>query len=278
MNPFYEKRERKLQTSLSENMRFPEHLHSDTELLMVRKGQIEVNVMGERRLLSAGECAVIFPQQVHSYLSNAENRVQILIFDASLAGSYMHLIQKYRPACPFVTSDRLNTDVRLAFDRILALSQWDVNGYCKTEADAMALGRAWIQVIFAHLVPVLDLEERKKEEGTDITCRLVQYVMEHFKEPLTLEILARQLHVNKYYLSHIFSGRLQMNFRQYLNQIRLEHALQEMRTTDHSITRIWEEAGFNSQRSFNRVFLENMGMTPMEYRRMQGRNGSAAYR
>ena len=32
---------------------------------------------------------------------------------------------------------------------------------------------------------------------------------------------------------------------------------------------IWEEAGFNSQRSFNRVFRPVMGMTPMEYKKGQ---------
>ncbi|MBQ7840885.1 MAG: helix-turn-helix transcriptional regulator [Lachnospiraceae bacterium] len=276
MNPFYEKREMKLQTDVSENLSFPEHLHEDTELLLVRQGQIEVNVMGERRCLSAGDCAVIFPQQIHSYYSAAENRVQILVFDASLSGTYMRTLQKLRPICPFITSERLNSDVRLAFDRMLALSDRSVaeqlqaerlQDTFKSEEEINALRCAWIQVILALLMPALQLEEQKKAESMDVTCRLVQYVMEHFKEPLTLEFLAKQLHVNKYYLSHIFSDRLQMNFRQYLNRIRLEHALHDMQTTDHSITRIWEDAGFNSQRSFNRIFLETMGISPMEYRR-----------
>ena len=259
-NAYYEKRERKLQVVLSQNMRFPEHLHEDIELLLVRRGQIEVNVMGERRILCAGDCAVIFPEQIHSYHSREESTVQLLIFDASLSGVYRNVMQKYRPEDPFLSSQRLDSDVRLAFDRILAA--WE-----RHEANELEVARAWIQVILALIMPSLSLAERKKEEGADVTCRLVSYITEHYQEQLTLEVLARELHVNKFYLSHIFSDRLKVNFRQYLNQIRLEHALLEMKSTDHSITRIWEEAGFNSQRSFNRVFLEQMGMTPMEYRR-----------
>lgn len=261
-NAYYEKRERKLQVVLSENMRFPEHLHEDMELLLVRKGQIEVNVMGDRRLLCAGDCAVIFPEQIHSYHTREESCVQLLIFDVSLAGSYRNVIQKCRPADPYLLSQHLDSDVCLAFDRIL--SAWE-----RRESDEPEVVRAWIQVVLALVLPGLCLTEKKKEEGADVTCRLVSYVMEHYKEQLTLEGLARELHVNKFYLSHIFSDRLQVNFRHYLNQIRLEHALSEMKSTDHSITRIWEEAGFQSQRSFNRVFLEQMGMTPMEYRRAQ---------
>ena len=58
-----------------------------------------------------------------------------------------------------------------------------------------------------------------------------------------------------------------MNFRQYLNHIRLDYALGLLRTTDYSVTRVWEEAGFNSQRSFNRFFQETLGETPLAYRK-----------
>lgn len=73
--------------------------------------------------------------------------------------------------------------------------------------------------------------------------------------------------MNKYYISDIFSGQLQTNFRRYLNHIRLEHAMQLIKITNAPLTDIWAEAGFNSQRSFNRAFMEIMGMTPMEYRK-----------
>ena len=68
------------------------------------------------------------------------------------------------------------------------------------------------------------------------------------------------------YLSHTFSARLQMSFREYLNRIRLEYAMQLIRTTGKPLTEIWEDAGFESQRSFNRVFRDAAGMTPKEYR------------
>ena len=104
-------------------------------------------------------------------------------------------------------------------------------------------------------------------ESTDLTWRLIQYIGEHFQEPLSLEGLARELHVNKFYLSHTFSRKLQMNFREYLNHIRLDHARRLIRSTSRPMTEIWAEAGFESQRSFNRVFREVEGMTPGQYRK-----------
>lgn len=114
-------------------------------------------------------------------------------------------------------------------------------------------------MILASLFPRFELREDERPEDMDLTYRLVRYVMEHFQEPLSLEELARNLHVNKYYLSHTFSSRLQMNFREYLNRIRLEYATQQIRSTRKPLTEIWEDAGFESQRSFNRVFMRQWG-------------------
>lgn len=255
MNPFYENKKSPLQISPSFNMEFPEHLHSHTEILFVRQGRILVTVMGQSKELEKGDCAVIFPQKIHSYHSLGDSLSWLLIFGNSLAGPYLHSLQEYSPSAPFLAAPVLHRDVALAFERL-----YDSSGN-------ISLCRAWIQVLLANLMPLLSLQKENQPESMELTHRLVHYIMEHFQEPLTLEAVARELHVNKYYLSHIFSDRLHMNFREYLNRIRLEYAMQLIRSTKQSLTGIWQEAGFNSQRSFNRIFRETTGTTPLAYRK-----------
>lgn len=270
MNPFFEKREKKLHADVAFDMNFPEHFHEEMELFMVTEGAVEVNVMGKKQTLTAGDCAVIFPEQIHSYKPACESRSYILIFGSSFMGSYRRSIQTQIPDSPFLEHKVLSEDVKLAFERICQISGHGNNQITETIADPMMVSSAWIQVILALIMPVLKLQERKENENMGITGELIQYIMEHYREPLTLELLAQKLHINKYYLSHVFSDKLRTSFPQYLNQIRLDHALYEMRNTEQAIGRIWEEAGFNSQRSFNRVFRENVGMTPKEYRKKFG--------
>lgn len=221
---------------------------------------------------------MIFPQQIHSYHKSAESRSRLFIFDASLAGMYLHPIRKYIPTHPFLTAEELSEDGKLALDRIYLLSH-DGQGVADAPAAecADACGKipsrtedicsAWIQVLFALIWSRLLPEKRDRTEGAELTCQLVQYVSEHFQEPLTLEMLARELHINKFYISHIFSNQLQINFRRYLSHIRLEYAMQLMKTNSAPLIDICAEAGFNSLRSFNRAFAEIMGMTPGEYRK-----------
>lgn len=310
MKLFYESKDYSVQSFEAVHMGFPEHLHDHVEILLVMEGSIVVRIMDKSRELEAGDCAVIFPQQIHSYHTPAESRTRLFIFDDSLTGRYLHAVRKCGPTQPFLSAGELPGDGVLALDRLYGLScnKREMQAEGSAGADNSAVGKniadventdikekltahtdvvggkstgtqkmpapnaeelcaAWIQVLFALIWHRLSPEKRSKSEGMELTCQVVQYVMEHFQEPLTLEVLARELHVNKYYISHIFSDRLQIHFRRYLNHIRLEYAMELMKAVDTPLIDICLEAGFNSQRSFNRAFMEIMGMTPMEYRK-----------
>jgi len=74
------------------------------------------------------------------------------------------------------------------------------------------------------------------------------------------------LGISRYYLSRIFSNKLNSSFNEFVNNIRVSYASTLILATDMTITQICNEAGFNSLRTFNRVFKESFHMTPSEYR------------
>jgi YesN/AraC family two-component response regulator len=88
--------------------------------------------------------------------------------------------------------------------------------------------------------------------------------MENYTEPLTLDTLARDLHLNKYYISHMFQKRMETGFSEFVNYLRIEHAC-EMLSKDRSVTEVAYASGFSSIRSFNRIFANKMGMPPTQY-------------
>lgn len=257
MNPFYEKTQQGMRIFLAESMTFPAHLHEQTEILYVLEGSIKVGISGHTRVMDKGECAFIFPDQVHNYLTEDYAKVLLIIFDSIAAGTYARILKRTYPDMPFLGTDVVGVEAEYAFEQLLKLQEvgdWQQNA-------------AWIHVVLAYLLPKLTLIPDKHPEDMDLTFRLVHFIMEHFQEPLTLEQLAKELHVNKFYLSHILSQKLQMNFREYLNQIRLEYAIQSIRSGAVSLLKVWEDAGFESQRSFNRIFKAQTGMTPRDYRK-----------
>ena len=119
----------------------------------------------------------------------------------------------------------------------------------------------------ARALPALRLERNLTSDRQELTYQISHYVGEHFREPLTLGTLAQELGLNRYHLSHLFSEKIGQSFPAYLARIRFSCACAALAETDRPITEIAEESGFESQRTFFRVFRQQLGVTPLQYRR-----------
>lgn len=78
--------------------------------------------------------------------------------------------------------------------------------------------------------------------------------------------LARELQVGEAYLSRIVNLHYNKTIPQLLNDLRVGDAQRLLKETDVSIQTVFEESGFNSITTFNRVFKELTGESPKEYR------------
>lgn len=259
MRPFYEDRQGSFQCFPTENITFPAHLHSAVELIYISDGALEVTIHDQTKTVRKEEAALIFPDMVHSYLTTDFCRGILCIFPPAHAKEYFHLFRRQQPECPFLACRECSPDLPFLFQRMLTYAE-----------QSTALGVAWLNLILAFLIPRIVLVPRDRQEDTDISYQIISYVSQHFQEPLTLEILAGELHFNKYYISRVFRGKLNCGFHEYLNRLRLDYAVRLLQDTNRTVTDIWQEAGFESQRTFNRAFLDCYKTTPSQYRRAAG--------
>lgn len=89
---------------------------------------------------------------------------------------------------------------------------------------------------------------------------------------LTLATLAIKLHTPPHELSRIINAGLDKSFSDFINELRVRDVALKMnnKAYDHfTLVGIAYESGFNSQRTFNRVFKETTGKTPAEYKSAQ---------
>lgn len=256
MQPFYEKKEKEFHCSLSKNMTFPAHLHNAVELVFVQDGAIEVTAQDQQKIIRKNEIALIFPDMIHSYLTQDFSTSILCIFSPSLIKGYYHLLCRKQPECPFFSSLICNMELAPAFENMLQYAE-----------QSLPISEAWLNLILAYLMSEAVLIPRDSQRHADIGYQLISYISTHFQEPLTLDQISQELHFNKYYISRVFSGRLHCSFSEYVNRLRLDHAARMLRETDQSITDIWQDAGFESQKTFNRTFLSCYGMTPSQYRK-----------
>ena len=98
-------------------------------------------------------------------------------------------------------------------------------------------------------------------------CAAVKrYIDLHFKEALTLDQLAEEAHMNKFYLSHSFKREYGVSPVNYMITRRIEESKYLLAETDLSLSQIAQLLGFSSLSYFSQVFRRTQDVTPMEYR------------
>jgi len=95
----------------------------------------------------------------------------------------------------------------------------------------------------------------------------IKYINEHFRERLTLEMVASKVFVNPKYFSHVFKKEMGTAFTEYVIHLRIQYACRLLETTNFPAYRISIECGFSDPSYFNRVFCAQMNMTPQSYRK-----------
>ena len=109
---------------------------------------------------------------------------------------------------------------------------------------------------------------RESSQADSLTLRsIVSFCAQNYSRELTLATLEQELHLSKYYISHLFGSKIGTGFNDYINALRVSEACRYLRRTNKSITEISALVGFGTMRTFNRAFIKQVGMSPSEYRK-----------
>lgn len=110
-----------------------------------------------------------------------------------------------------------------------------------------------------------------KEENTaavPIVRRALAIVKECYADGITLEEIARRLHVSDAYLSKILKKETNMNFTEIIKRQRIDHVKRLLLDTDLKLNQIAAMTGFSDPKYMSKVFKNDVGVLPNEYRRM----------
>ena len=79
-------------------------------------------------------------------------------------------------------------------------------------------------------------------------------------------MLAEHLEITPEYLSALFYKEVGINFSTFLKQFRISQAKRLLKGSDEKIYAIAQLVGYNDPKYFNRVFKDEVGMSPGDYR------------
>lgn len=93
------------------------------------------------------------------------------------------------------------------------------------------------------------------------------YLDTHYAEKITLDDLAEQFYINKFYLSRIFKAQYDISINTYLLHLRITKAKQLLRFSNNSLENIGLQCGMGPLNYFSRTFKKVEGINPSEYRK-----------
>lgn len=114
-----------------------------------------------------------------------------------------------------------------------------------------------------------DGTDGKEGTGEDEIVRfqkIIRFINMNYQSDINLTTLAGEMFVSTSTLSRLFHKYAGVYFADYVNQVRLRHACEDLVFTKKNLTRIAVDNGFSSSSAFNRVFKKIYDMTPSAYR------------
>ena len=101
----------------------------------------------------------------------------------------------------------------------------------------------------------------------DALSKITTYMREHYREELKLSDVAATFGYSDAYLSRMFQKYAKINYKTYLQDIRMTYAYRELLNSDKTISQIAMDNGFSSSRAFTREFQKRYGILPSEVER-----------
>ncbi|MDY3249350.1 MAG: AraC family transcriptional regulator [Candidatus Choladocola sp.] len=228
----------------------------DSFLLMhVIRGTCHVRLNGQTRFVMQDQFLLLDCYEPHEYWYTSDSEVSWLHFDGPLARDYYELITSSHGN---ILSTANAYSIEHGMAKILRM-------FRNSEPIRESAVSASITKMLTEL-----LNTRSDAGGSFSHAQIVEnsvaYINEHFREPLSLDVLARNSNMSQFHFTRVFTAETGYTPHQYLIATRINYAKFLLKTSDIPVKEIAFNSGFNSESGFCSSFRKREKMTPGEYR------------
>ncbi|MFS0924605.1 helix-turn-helix domain-containing protein [Enterococcus casseliflavus] len=237
------------------NKGFKEKKIINYNVYYVLKGTIYLNFQDEIKALRTSDIFILNPGEILSIKASDSIYVEIEIYRHEL----LKLLDNRRVIIlcdSTVGENQIYSKLRIKIEEM-------IRGNLE-ENTSQLFKQATITNFLVYLITnfsnnIIIGDKNRKNEIED-------YIVSNYAEDLSLQTIADKFDVTPQYFSKYFKEVFHTTFLRYLTEIRLEHALVELKKANSTILKVALEHGFPNQNSFITAFKATFKMTPAEYR------------
>ncbi len=126
--------------------------------------------------------------------------------------------------------------------------------------------RQWMQALQRHSEQIMNETPKDEIQSLDVIDHVISFIEQNYMADVSIGQIAERFYITPNYLSTLFHKKTGVNFMSYLKKIRMLKAKELLADPDIQIQQVAEQVGYFSARHFARLFTEQFGCLPSEYR------------
>lgn len=240
------------------------HWHKNIEIDYVLSGKLWIMANNEEMDIADGEYFVINNDDIHQTCGKTpdENvKYLVVLYSYNFIKAYFDDFESY--SFDVDKSKEAKAEIKRQLDLIVECVQ-EQRDFTDLKITC-AMTRILIELCTKCLVERAKTHPEIENEELEYAKKAIDYIKLNFKERITLGEIASHVGLTPTYFSRYFKQNTRKTFKQYLNLVRLEHALRDIQNSGISETRAAVENGFPSVKAFIAAFKSVYNCTLSEY-------------
>lgn len=242
------------------------HWHRSIEIFAVFEGGLTFSMLGTDQELKPGDFMLVNSNEIHSVDSPLPNRTVVVQIPLQTFADYFTEEQYIRFSHDPKTHD---AQVMKLIKEMYASYTEKKPGYEMKVKSGYYMLLYLLVTKYRETDVAQDLVKQNKKLNRLTT--ITNYIKENYREELSLESLAGIFGYAPAYLSRMFQKYADINYKDYVQSVRVEYAFRELTGTDHTVSEIAANNGFPNNKALAKAFQKKYGMLPSEYRKGRSR-------
>lgn len=242
------------------------HLHRHIEFICIESGSVEFTINGEKHILSGGTSALIVPYTPHSYRMLTEECVRfVIVFEPEYIGSLGEILLKCHPTNPVIPGDSILREFSPLPKTLLSIAHHIKDA----EQDNLAYALSFSEVVsfIGKVLTFTGLSENNSKRNR-LYRDIIAYCGESFSDAaFDIQSVARHHHISTSRIQQLLNDNIGISFKKYITLLRINKAKSLLKESDMPMGEIAAASGFNSTRTFNRIFSMYNGISPLQYKK-----------
>ena len=236
------------------------HAHNYTELFYIIGGDGQFLIDDEKFPVRAHQLVIVNPNIMHTELSYEARPLEYIVLG----------IEGLEISIPGTNEGRYCIYTFSGSNKVLNCMQSILREMQEREQEHQMVCQAYMDILVVQLMrnTSTSMTQVADSSPTNRQCAMVRrYIDNHYKEQLTLDLLAAEANVNKYYLAHAYKQVYGISPINHMIARRVQEAKRLLIETDLSLSQISVILGFSSPSYFSQRFRKSEGISPVDYRK-----------